>query len=64
MYVSNNHYSDSTPRVYRVHTDIDIWVELSPDTKVALTLAEAQHLITGLNRELNAAQVEARGIAA
>lgn len=64
MYILAQHTSDNAPRAYRIAEDSDIWVELAPGKKLALSPAEAQQLIAELQRELAAVEAEARGKAA
>lgn len=50
------HSADCAPaniKVYRDDTTTDrIWVRLSENTRVAMSLAEAQQIAAGINREL------------
>jgi len=64
MYILTQHTSDKPPRAYRIAEDSDIWVELAPGKKLALSPVEAQQLIAELQRELAAVEAEARGAAA
>ena len=64
MYVLTQHTTDRAPRAYRIKEDLDIWVELAPGQKLAMSPAEAQHLLAELQRELREIEAMARGVAA
>jgi hypothetical protein len=64
MYILTQHTGTIAPRAYRIAADQDIWVELIPGSKIAMSPAEAQQLIAELQRELAKVEAEARGVAA
>lgn len=64
MYILTQHISGTAPRAYRIDADQDIWVELAPGQKIAMSPAETQKLIVELQRELAAVEAIARGASA
>lgn len=64
MYTTIHHLGHDLPTAYRIQNDSDIWVRVTDRSRISLTLAEAEHLIAELTRELNAAKAEARGVVA
>lgn len=64
MYILTQHTSEKASRAYRIHGDQDIWVELAPGQKIAMSPAEAQQLVAELQRELAAVETVVRRAAA
>lgn len=64
MYTTINHIGHDLPTAYRTGDDPDLWVRITDCSRISLTLAEAEHLIAELSRELSAAKAEAHEVAA
>ncbi len=63
MFIQTSSSPKATIKVFREKiTPDDIWVRLNSDTVIALTLTEAQEVVAGLIRELQAGMAAAKQV--